>query len=153
MHFLTHWVRNWRFLYSSSFGFKLLLFGSMYIVATFFLIFRFNHSCSFREYMKQRDPSWQPTESLPFMKPTLHVYQTKLMAMMSPKGDPLCFHIVRTSTLMILMTHGEDDNHMTCTCTNTVTLPKQSPPTPLFLAIHYYSLSNPQWKQPNNDIY
>ena len=59
------------------------------------------------------DPIWQPTESIPFMKPTLHVNQTKLMAMMSPKWDPSASILWGPLPSLLTHAHEVDDKHMT----------------------------------------
>ena len=86
------------------------------------------------------DPIWQPTESIPFMKPTLHVNQTKLMAMMSPKWDPSASILWGPLTSLLTHAHEVDDKHMTSHLF-------------LFLLLSTITVYSPHRRQPNNHIY
>ena len=86
------------------------------------------------------DPIWQPTESIPFMKPTLHVNQTKLMAMMSPKWDPSASILWGPLPSLLTHAHEVDDKHMTSHLF-------------LFLLLSTITVYSQHRRQPNNHIY
>ena len=104
------------------------------------------------------DPIWQHTESIPFMKPTLHVNQTKLMAMMSPKWDPSASILWGPLPSLLTHAHEVDDKHMTCSITNTsmpfshahnsskLASPPTSPSFSFFFLLSTIIVYSPHWR-------